>query len=161
MDARILEFARDVDVVLHAGDIGSHESMDQLENISRQLVAVHGNIDDHLMRRRFPLHQKVNINGIRIWMTHIGGYPPNYGKLGPRIRKDPPDLFICGHSHITKVVYDNKLKCLHMNPGAAGTHGFHKIRTMLRFEIIRVEGAKEGVIQNLEVIELGNRGELL
>ena len=161
MDERILEFAKQVDIVMHAGDMGSHESMDELEAASKQLVGVYGNIDDHIMRLRYPLHQKFTLNGMKFWMTHIGGYPPRYN---PRIREDiqrnPPDVFICGHSHILKVVNDKKLQCLHMNPGAAGQHGFHKMRTMLRFEVVQGEPTKKGRIENLEVIELGNRGRL-
>lgn len=161
MDERILEFAKQADIVMHAGDMGSHESMDKLEAASTQLVGVYGNIDDHIMRLRYPLNQKFTLNGMKFWMTHIGGYPPRYN---PRIREDiqrnPPDVFICGHSHILKVVNDKKLQCLHMNPGAAGQHGFHKVRTMLRFEVVQGEPSAKGRIENLEVIELGNRGRL-
>jgi putative phosphoesterase len=161
MDERILEFASGVDVVLHAGDMGAHESMDRLEAASKQTVGVYGNIDDHIMRRRFPLHQKFKIGGMKIWMTHIGGYPPNYNlRVRETIKKEQPDIFICGHSHILKVINDPKIQCLHMNPGAAGQHGFHKVRTMLRFEIHQLDPQKKGRIENLEVIELGNRGQL-
>jgi predicted phosphodiesterase len=94
-------------------------------------------------------------------MTHIGGYPPRYNpRIREDIQRDPPDVFICGHSHILKVVNDKKLQCLHMNPGAAGQHGFHKVRTMLRFEVVQAEPSAKGRIENLEVIELGNRGRL-
>ena len=89
------------------------------------------------------------------------GYPPRYNhRIREDIQRDPPDVFICGHSHILKVVNDKKLQCLHMNPGAAGQHGFHKVRTMLRFEIVQAEPSTKGRIENLEVIELGNRGRL-
>jgi len=113
------------------------------------------------MRLRYPLHQKFTLNGMKFWMTHIGGYPPRYNpRIREDIQRDPPDVFICGHSHILKVVNDKKLQCLHMNPGAAGQHGFHKVRTMLRFEVVQAEPSAKGRIENLEVIELGNRGRL-
>jgi predicted phosphodiesterase len=94
-------------------------------------------------------------------MTHIGGYPPKYNmRTREAIRKEKPDLFICGHSHILKVVNDPKIDCLHMNPGAFGHHGFHKVRTMLRFDIVQNHPNTRGKVENLEVIELGKRGQL-
>ena len=104
------------------------------------------------MRKEFPLNHRFLIDGVDIWMTHIGGYPGNYNyELRNEIKKNPPKLFISGHSHILKVMNDQKLNLLHMNPGAIGKSGFHKKRTMLRFEI------SDSIIKNLEVIELGDR----
>lgn len=161
MDDRVVEFAHSVEMIWHAGDIGSHESMDALEATGKPVVAVYGNIDDHTMRGRYPEHQKFFLNGMKVWMTHIGGYPPKYNmRTRDAISKERPDLFICGHSHILKVVNDPKINCLHMNPGAFGHHGFHKVRTMLRFEIVQNHPNARGKVENLEVIELGKRGQL-
>ena len=160
MDDRILDFASGVDMIWHAGDIGSHEGMDALEALGKPTIAVYGNIDDHTMRSRYPLHQKFVLNGVKIWITHIGGYPPRYNnRTREELKKEKPDVFVCGHSHILKVVHDKNIDCLHMNPGAAGIHGFHKMRTMLRFELVQ-EGEEKGKVANLEVIELGKRGQL-
>ena len=110
--------------------------------------AVYGNIDDNKARAEFPLNNRFTLEGVDVWITHIGGYP---GKYNPAIRKEitenPPKLFICGHSHILKVMPDKQLGLIHMNPGAVGKHGFQKVRTMLRFEL------NKGRIENLEVIE--------
>lgn len=162
MDDRILDFAQGVDMIWHAGDMGSHESMDALEATGRPVVAVFGNIDDHTMRSRYPLDQKFVLNGVKVWMTHIGGYPPSYNqRTRDLIKRERPDLFICGHSHILKVVNDKKISCLHMNPGAAGVQGFHKMRTLLRFDLVQENEGVKGKVDNLEVIELGKRGQLL
>ena len=152
IDDKILKYAKEADEVWHAGDIGSLEVSDALEKQAK-LRAVYGNIDDHKIRSCYPLQQQFNIEDLMVWITHIGGYPNRYN---PNIRKDlehnPPDLFICGHSHILKVMPDNKFNLLHMNPGAVGKHGFHQRRTMLRFNI---ENSK---IKDLEVIDFGKRG---
>lgn len=152
MDERILDYASQADEVWHAGDIGDLKVTDELQK-KAFVRGVYGNIDSAEVRREFPLHNRFEVEGIDVWMTHIGGYP---GKYNPAIRKEiqenPPKLFICGHSHILKVIPDKKLNLLHMNPGACGMHGFHQVRTMLRFEL------QSGKIQNLEVIELGKRG---
>lgn len=152
MDERILDYASQADEVWHAGDIGDLKVTDELQK-KAFFRGVYGNIDSAEVRREFPLHNRFEVEGIDVWMTHIGGYP---GKYNPAIRKEiqenPPKLFICGHSHILKVIPDKKLNLLHMNPGACGMHGFHQVRTMLRFEL------QSGKIQNLEVIELGKRG---
>ena len=151
MDERILHYASEVDEVWHAGDIGDLKVSDALEKVSK-LRAVFGNIDNAQIRATFPLNNRFTIEGVDVWMTHIGGYPPKYNiNTRDEIKAHPPKLFICGHSHILKVVPDKRYQLLHMNPGACGTHGFHKIRTMLRFEI------QAGKIQNLEVIELGKK----
>ena len=151
MDERILHYASEADEVWHAGDIGDLKVTDALEKVSK-LRAVFGNIDNAQIRATFPLNNRFTIEGVDVWMTHIGGYPPKYNiNTRDEIKAHPPKLFICGHSHILKVVPDKRYQLLHMNPGACGTHGFHKIRTMLRFEI------NTGKIENLEVIELGKK----
>ncbi len=147
IDEKILKYAAEADEVWHAGDIGDLKVTDELSKVSK-LRAVYGNIDATDIRREFPLNNRFIIDGIDVWITHIGGYP---GKYSPQIKdeiyKNPPNLFICGHSHILKVMPDKRLNLLHMNPGAVGQHGFHQVRTMLRFEINRSK------IENLEVIE--------
>ena len=116
------------------------------------LLKLYGNIDTHKARLEFSLNNRFFCEGVDVWITHIGGHPGKYNSaVQAEITKNPPKLFISGHSHILKVQFDKKLNLLHMNPGAAGIHGFHQMRTMLRFEI---EGEK---IQNLEVIEIGLR----
>lgn len=151
IDDRILSYAEQADEVWHAGDIGITEVSDQLQKI-KPLKAVYGNIDGAEIRKEFPLHQRFMCENVDVWITHIGGYP---GKYSPAIReeinKNPPKIFISGHSHILKVMQDKKLGILHMNPGAAGKQGFHQMRTMLRFKI---DGDN---ISDLEVIELGKK----
>lgn len=152
IDDRILHYAEQADEVWHVGDIGDLKVTDTLKKV-KLLRAVYGNIDDAEARKEFPLNAVFECEGMKVWITHIGGYP---GKYPTRIKEGfmlyKPDVFICGHSHILKVQYDKQYQCLTMNPGAAGTHGFHQMRTMLRFEIVN------GKMQNLEVIELGKRG---
>ena len=151
IDQQILKFARQADEVWHAGDIGDLKVTDTLKKI-KTLRAVYGNIDDKDARAEFPLDLKFTIENITIWMTHIGGYPNKYNlRIREEIKQNPPKIFISGHSHILKVQYDKKLELLHLNPGAAGKHGFHKIRTMLRFEVDKSD------IKNLEIIELAKR----
>mgnify|MGYP001005273034 CR=1 FL=1 len=143
----VLNYVGQADEVWHAGDIGTLEVTDAIKKL-KPLRAVYGNIDNATLRVEFPLHQKFTIEGIRVWMTHIGGYPNRYAKsIREALKQNPPDLFISGHSHILKVMRDKRLNLVHMNPGAVGIHGFHKVRTMLRFEI------SNGNIANLEVIE--------
>lgn len=151
IDRQILKFINQSDEVWHAGDIGSIEVLDTIKKI-KPVRAVFGNIDNQLIRAELPLDQKFTIDEISVWITHIGGYPNKYDlRIKESITKNPPQLFISGHSHILKVMHDKKLNLLHMNPGAAGKHGFHQVRTMLRFEI------DSGKISNLEVIELAKR----
>ena len=143
----ILKHVNWSDEVWHAGDIGSLEVTDTIKNY-KPLRAVHGNIDNTNIKAEFPLNQRFTVEGVEVWMRHIGGYPNRYSKnIFDEINKNPPDLFICGHSHILRVIKDEKLNLLHMNPGAIGIKGFHKVRTMLRFNI------SNGNINNLEVIE--------
>lgn len=151
IDDQILKFVKQADEVWHAGDIGDISVIDTIQKL-KPVRVVYGNIDDAVIRSEFPLDQKFMIEDVSVWMTHIGGYPNRYDlRVREEIKINPPSLFISGHSHILKVMFDKKLNVLHMNPGAAGKHGFHKVRTMLRFEI---NGAK---ITNLEVIELEKR----
>ena len=143
----ILKHVKQADEVWHAGDIGNLRVTDAIKQL-RPLYAVYGNIDNKEARAEFSEHLRFMCEDVDVWMTHIGGYPPNYNnRIRNEIKDNPPRLFICGHSHILKVMPDKKLNLIHMNPGAIGKHGFHKARTMLRFTI---DGKK---IENLEVIE--------
>lgn len=155
LDAKIAHYFSGCDEIWHAGDIGNEIVADQLEAL-KPFRAVYGNIDTPAMRRRYPEHQRFVCEGLDVWMTHIGGYP---GKYPARIRdvlaSDPPGLFICGHSHILKIMPDPKFHLLHINPGACGQEGFHKIRTLVRFAI------DAGKISQMEVIELGMRGRIV
>jgi hypothetical protein len=151
MDDSILKYARKADEIWHAGDIGGLGITDALAAL-KPLRAVYGNIDNHHIQQEFPLDQRFYCEGVEVWMTHIGGYPGKYNmRVREVIRENPPKLFICGHSHILKVMSDKKLGLLHMNPGACGRLGIHQVRTMLQFVI---EGEE---IKNLEVVELGKR----
>lgn len=152
IDDQILKFVQQADEVWHAGDIGDLAVTDAIKKI-KPLRAVFGNIDDKDARTEFPLDAKFTVEKVSVWMTHIGGYPNKYNqRIREDIKKNPPKIFIAGHSHILKVVYDKKLNLLHLNPGAAGNHGFHKVRTMLRFDL------DNGDIKNMEIIELAKRG---
>lgn len=142
-----------VDEVWHAGDLGGMHVAEQLSGW-KPLRAVYGNIDGTDCRKAFPEHLRFGAEGLNVWITHIGGRPPRYDRsVAGMLRNDPPGLFICGHSHICLVQYDERLRMLHMNPGAAGRHGWHKVRTALRFSIA------EGAVKDLEVIELGPRAK--
>ncbi|MCB0763358.1 MAG: metallophosphoesterase family protein [Flavobacteriales bacterium] len=152
LDPRVEHHFSSCDEIWHAGDIGSMEVADQLGRW-KPLRAVRGNIDGPDLRQRFPEHMRATVEGVRVWMTHIGGRPPRYDRaVIHELRQNPPDLFICGHSHICMVRMDEQLPCLYMNPGAAGRHGWHRTRTLLRF---RLENSRP---RDLEVIELGPRG---
>jgi putative phosphoesterase len=155
LDKKVFDYFKLCDEIWHAGDIGAEEVVDQLENF-KPLRAVFGNIDDRKLQSRYREDLFFTVEGLNIFMTHIGGVPPKYN---PRVRKilmaSPPDIFICGHSHILRVVRDQALaNMLYLNPGAAGNHGFHHMKTMLRFDITG------GEIKNMEVVELGKRGAL-
>ena len=151
MDETILKYAAQADEVWHAGDIGNLSVTDRLKAL-KPVRGVYGNIDDHVIQKEFPENNRFMCEGVDVWITHIGGYPNRYNvRVLDEIRSNPPRLFICGHSHILKVMHDKKLGLLHMNPGACGKHGFHQVRTMLRFVI---DGEK---ISDLEVVELGKR----
>lgn len=147
LDATILSHAEKADEIWHAGDIGSLELLEKLQKI-KPVHAVWGNIDGQDVRIRVPKIAQFECEGLKIMMTHIGGYP---GKYVPSVRTQildyKPNIFISGHSHILKVMNDPKLGLLHMNPGAIGKTGFHQKRTMIEFEI------NNGIPQNLAVVE--------
>lgn len=155
LDPKVLNYFKDCDEIWHAGDIGERVVVDELEKI-KPLRAVFGNIDDQDMQVRYPEDLWFDCEGLTVWMTHIGGAPPNYNPRIKKIFKERiPDIFVCGHSHILRVKKDPNYKnLLYLNPGAAGNHGFHHIKTIVRFEVIGKE------IKNMEVIELGKRGAL-
>ena len=149
MDDAILKYVHTVDEVWHAGDIGNIKVTDAIEAI-KPLRAVYGNIDNQEIRQAFPEVQSFTIENVKVWMTHIGGYPGRYSAgIAKQLDIEKPKLFISGHSHILKVMQDKKRQILHMNPGAVGKSGFHQARTMLRFDI------DNNKIKNLEVIEWG------
>lgn len=134
-DSRIAEHFKDCDQIWHAGDIGSLEVMRQLEAI-KPVKAVHGNIDDSEIRQQYPESQRFMCEGLDVWITHIGGYPPRYNpKVIKLLQADTPRIFVCGHSHILRVMSDKNLdNLLYLNPGAAGQEGFHRVRTLLRLK---------------------------
>ena len=154
IDEKVKKYFADCDEIWHAGDFGNIEVSDKLRRLA-PLRGVYGNIDGQDVRISHPEHQKFTIEGLKVWITHIGGYP---GRYNPKIREDiyrlKPDLFICGHSHILKVMPDKKVKnLLHINPGAAGIVGIHKVKTIMTFEI------NAGKISEMKVIELGPRAQ--
>ena len=151
IDDTILKYVNQADEVWHAGDIGDLIVTDTIKKL-KPLRAVYGNIDDDKARMEFPLNNRFMCEGVDVWMTHIGGYPGKYNQaIRSEIALNPPKLFICGHSHILKVMFDKNLNLLHMNPGAVGKSGFHDVRTMLRFLI---DG---DAIKDLEIIEIEKR----
>lgn len=153
LDSSLFNFIQEVDEIWHAGDIGDESVLKQLQQW-KPVRAVFGNIDSTSIQNRLPEVLKIEVGGLIVLMTHIGGSPPHYN---PHVRKllkeHTPDVFICGHSHILKVMKDaNHNNMLFINPGAAGNHGFHRIKTFIRFEI------SDKTVRKLEVIELGKRG---
>jgi putative phosphoesterase len=155
LDPKVLEHFKQCDEIWHAGDIGEAGLITELET-TKPVRAVYGNIDSIDLQARWPEDLWLDIEGVSVLMTHIGGTPPRYN---PRVRKllseKTPGMFICGHSHILKIGRDPALNnMLFVNPGAAGQHGFHHMRTAVRFDIL------EGEVRNMEVIELGKRGAL-
>ncbi len=154
LDPRVREHFAQCDEIWHAGDIGGLEVADELARW-KPLRAVYGNIDDGPSRQAFPEHLRFTLEGVRVWITHIAGKPPRYvPEVLKELRSSPTDLFICGHSHICAVQFDQAVKCLYMNPGAAGRHGWNQVRTVLRFSL------EAGKVKDLEVIELGKRGAI-
>lgn len=151
LDDAVFKHFEKCDEIWHAGDFGTAEIADKLKAF-KPLRGVYGNIDGYDIRSEFPEKLRFKCEEVDVFITHIGGYP---GKYAPAIRNElytnPPKLFISGHSHILKVIFDDKIKCLHMNPGAAGSHGWHKVRTIIRFLIDGMD------IKQCEVIELGKR----
>lgn len=151
LDPKVFEHFKDCDEVWHAGDFG--EGVSDLLSSFKPLRGVYGNIDGQVLRALHPEETLFNCEGISVLMTHIGGTPGHYYPQAKKsIELKKPGLFICGHSHILRVMQDKQYGMLYMNPGAAGREGFHRMRTLLRFE---VNGKK---IENLEAIELGLRG---
>lgn len=148
LDRRIFEYFETVDEVWHTGDWGSMEVVRQLLQF-KPLRGVYGNVDGTDIRSIFPQHNRFMCEEVDVWLTHIGGYPSRYdARVKPEIFNNPPKLFVCGHSHILKVLYDKSLNLLHINAGSAGKYGWQQVQTLVRLEI---DGAN---IQNLEVIEL-------
>ena len=154
IDDRIIKFASEADYVIHAGDIGSFDVVRKLKSVS-EVLFVYGNIDGNEIRSESNKFEFFKIDDLKILLTHISGKTPKYNKETLiKIKENNPDLLIAGHSHILKIQYDKINKLVFLNPGAAGRHGFHLKRTMLRFEI------KLNKIENLEIIELGSRSDL-
>lgn len=155
LDDGVFKYFEECDQIWHAGDIGNVETADKLEAF-KKLRAVYGNIDGQDLRIRYPKDLHFECGGITIFMTHIGGYPGKYpDQIYWKLKKFRPTLFICGHSHILKIMRDPELGTLHINPGACGVHGFHQYKTLVRFSIINQQ------IKNVEVIELGLRGAIV
>jgi uncharacterized protein len=152
LDEQVLHHFRDCDEIWHAGDVGPGGIVAQLQ-AAKPFRGVYGNIDGPDVSEDCPEHQRFELDGVRVWMTHIGGTPPRYNPaVRPWLQRDPPDVFICGHSHILKIARDPTLRnLLYVNPGAAGRSGFHIMRTCVRFAL------DAGRVLNMEVIELGKR----
>jgi len=150
----VFEHFKECDEVWHAGDFGPGVAPGLTSRLTG-LKGVYGNVDDQTIRNAFPEQLVFMCEEVKVMIRHIGGYPPNYNpETKKELQAHKPKLFISGHSHILKIMYDEKLQCLHMNPGAAGNHGWHKVRTLIRFVI---DGRD---IKDCEVIELGNRSAL-
>ena len=148
LDDRFLDFMKDCDEIWHAGDIGTEEIVDRLRAF-KPCVIIYGNIDGGNLRVMCKADEYFERAGARIFMTHIGGYPGRYNAAAlQKIKTYRPTIFVCGHSHILKVMYDPAYQLLHINPGAAGIHGWHKVRTAVRFDI------SDGVPKNMELFEV-------
>jgi putative phosphoesterase len=155
-DTRIAHHLQDVDEIWHAGDFGPSELILQLVGLAPVFRGVYGNADGPDVRYSEPLVQDFQVEGLHVVMTHIGGYPGHYAPAARQLlAQTKPGLFVCGHSHILRVMPDPKRNLLMLNPGAAGRHGFHKVRTMLRFGIDR------GKVVDMQAVELGPRTALL
>ncbi|MFN7691979.1 MAG: metallophosphoesterase family protein [Bacteroidota bacterium] len=154
VDPAVYKHFKDCDEIWHAGDIVHVQVIDDLSQF-KTLRAVYGNIDGHVVRSAVPEDLVFEIDGIKIFMTHIGGSPGRYNlRVKSLMQRYKPNIFICGHSHILKVMYDQQMNHLHINPGAAGNHGFHHVKTLIRFDL------HQGKPANMEVIELGKRAQL-
>jgi uncharacterized protein len=152
LDEAIFGYFADCDEIWHAGDLGSLALFDRLKDF-KPTRAIYGNVDGADVRAALASDLEWECDGLRVYMTHIGGYPGNYDRRAKKeLTRLRPDLFICGHSHILRIARDPALGLLYMNPGACGHHGWHKIRTLLRFTI------EAGKISNAEAVELGPRG---
>ena len=154
INQQIINTFKDCDEIWHAGDIGFNKKIEQFMH-QHHVKAVYGNIDGRQIRAIYPKIQKFTCENAKILMTHIGGYPNKYTKdIEQEIQSFRPDLYICGHSHILKIMYDKKYELIHINPGAAGKEGFHKKRTVVLLSI------KNTKIHDIKVVELGPRAEL-
>ena len=154
LDDAVFEHFKDCNEIWHGGDFGNAAIADALKAF-KPLRAVYGNIDGYDISSEFPEELIFMCEGVKVFIKHIGGYPGRYAPgVKNTIIKEKPQLFISGHSHILKIMYDDKLQCLHINPGAAGLQGWHKVKTLVRFVI---DGRE---IKNCEVIELGKRGSI-
>jgi uncharacterized protein len=155
LDPKIFDHFKNCDEVWHAGDIGEQNVATELESF-KPFKAVYGNIDDKRMQVKYPEDLYMTCEGLSILITHIGGVPPRYNpRVLKMLRMNTPDIFICGHSHILRIKRDEGFNnMLYINPGAAGNHGFHAIKTIVRFDLLNKQ------IKNMEVIELGKRGAL-
>lgn len=139
------------DELWHAGDVGNVELIDELKS-KITVRGVYGNIDGTEVRKEFPEHLVFTVQGVKIAMLHIGGKPyVYYPKMRELIKNNRPKVVVCGHSHILRVEYDKRDKFLYLNPGSIGNHGFHKVKTLLRFSL------EKGEVKNMEVVELGER----
>ena len=153
LDENLFKHLEGCDEIWHAGDIGNIETADRLAECA-PLKAVYGNADGQDVRQVHPLHLRFKCEDVDVWMTHIGGYPKRYDiNVRDEIKRNPPQLFISGHSHILKVMFDKELNLLHINPGAAGLQGFHQVQTFIRFTI---DGKQ---VKDLEVVEFGTKGK--
>ena len=149
---RVFEFFKTCDEIWHAGDFGNLEVIEALQKF-KPLKGVYGNIDGPEIQHLFPEQNIFTCEKVKVYMQHIGGYPGKYATgVKNKIKEAKPKIFISGHSHILKIMYDETLQCLHMNPGAAGNQGWHKVKTLVRFVI---DGEN---IKDCEIIELGARG---
>jgi putative phosphoesterase len=152
IDEKIMRWCAGADEIWHAGDIGSEHVLDTIEALNKPMRVVFGNIDSVEVRQRTAENLIFEINALRVFMTHIGGRPNAYpDRISTCIQKEDIGLFICGHSHICLAGRNDRIGNLHLNPGAAGVHGFHKVRTLMTFDI------QAGKVENLQVVELGPR----
>ncbi len=150
LDESLMVLLKDCDEIWHAGDIGTMDVYKKLADLNKPFKGVYGNIDSHELRTYLPLDQLWHVEEMKIFMTHIGGYPGKYtARVKNILLEQKPDIYVCGHSHILKVIYDKNLKLLHLNPGACGKEGFHKVRTALKFNI---DGNK---VSDMGIIEIG------
>ncbi|MDD4373848.1 MAG: metallophosphoesterase family protein [Bacteroidales bacterium] len=148
---RVFDFFKDCDIIIHAGDIGDEKTLKQLQQF-KPLFAVYGNIDGSNIRIQLPEIQEFKIEDIKIFMIHIGGYPRKYARgIKEKLKLNKPDLFISGHSHILKIMHDKPLGILHINPGAAGSHGLHQKITFVRFAIDKAK------ILDMEIMEIDRK----
>lgn len=154
LDPKLMKHINDADEVWHAGDIGNISICETIAKL-KPFKAVFGNIDDQTVRNAYPEDLLFDCENVKVFMTHIGGYPGKYpARIKNLFKEKKPNLFICGHSHILRVMFDKENNLLHINPGACGVHGFHAVKTAVKFEIDKKD------IRNLAIIELGTRSAI-